>query len=104
MSEEEAKRGQEGKREQAQINAIFVGKKPLMSYALAALLQFNAGNREVIIKARGRAISKAVDVAEILRKRLLVNQVDIKDIKIDTEILGEDMRNVSTIEIVLTKK
>ena len=99
-----AEEGEGQKETQQQPNAIFVGKKPLMSYALAALLQFNAGNKEVIIKARGRAISKAVDVTEILRKRLLANQVDIKDIKIDTEILGEDMRNVSTIEIVLEKK
>ena len=100
----EKEEAQERKEPQVQSNAIFVGKKPLMSYALAALLQFNAGNNEVVIKARGRAISKAVDVAEILRKRLLADQVDIKSISIDTEILGEDMRNVSTIEIVIAKK
>ena len=41
--------------------AIFIGKKPLMSYALAALLQFNAGHDDVVLKARGRAISKAVE-------------------------------------------
>jgi len=101
---EEKKETTEKKEATTPSNAIFIGKKPLMSYALAALLQFNAGNKEVVIKARGRAISKAVDVAEILRKRLLANQVDIKSISIDTEILGEDMRNVSTIEIILAKK
>jgi len=101
---EEKKETAEKKETTTPSNAIFIGKKPLMSYALAALLQFNAGNKEVVIKARGRAISKAVDVAEILRKRLLANQVDIKSISIDTEILGEDMRNVSTIEIILAKK
>ncbi|MFQ5710962.1 MAG: DNA-binding protein Alba [Candidatus Geothermarchaeales archaeon] len=85
-------------------NAIFIGKKPLMSYALAALLQFNAGHNEVIIKARGRAISKAVDVAEIIRRRLFTDKVDISDVRIGTEIIGEDMRNVSTIEIVLGRK
>ncbi|NIN51793.1 MAG: DNA-binding protein Alba [Nitrososphaeria archaeon] len=95
MSEEEEKRA---------TNAIFIGKKPLMSYALAALLQFNAGHNEVIIKARGRAISKAVDVAEIIRRRLFADRVDIGDVRIGTEIVGEDMRNVSTIEIVLGRK
>ena len=55
-------------------NTFFVGKKPLMSYALAALPQFNSGNDEVIIKARGRAISKAVDVAEIIKRRLPCRQ------------------------------
>ncbi len=110
MSEKEKKTEEKKEAEKkpekpaAPTNAIFVGKKPLMSYALAALLQFNAGNQEVVIKARGRAISKAVDVAEILRKRLLADQIVIKNIAIDTEILGEDMRNVSTIEIVLAKK
>ncbi len=85
-------------------NVIFVGKKPLMSYALAALLQFNAGNELVTIKARGRAISKAVDVAEVIKRRLFKDQADVKNINIGTEILGEDMRNVSIIEIVMAKK
>jgi DNA-binding protein Alba len=51
-------------------------------------------------------ISRAVDVAEIVTKRLGNNTFDIKSIKIDTEKLGEgeDIRNVSTIEIVISKK
>ncbi len=85
-------------------NFIFIGKKPLMSYALAALLQFNAGMDEVVIKARGRSISKAVDVAEVIKNRLFADRVTVKDIKSGTEILGEDMRNVSTLEITLAKK
>ena len=107
MSEQPKKTAEEkAKPALAPSNAIFVGKKPLMSYALAALLQFNAGNDEVVIKARGRAISKAVDVAEIIRNKLFAEQVDIRDIKIGTEMLGEgeETRNVSTIEIVLAKK
>jgi len=85
-------------------NIIYIGKKPLMSYALAALLQFNAGSDEIIIKARGRSISTAVDVAEVIRRRLYADMVTVKDIAIDTEILGEEQRNVSTMEIVLVKK
>lgn len=85
-------------------NTIYIGKKPLMSYALAALLQFNAGSDEIIIKARGRSISTAVDVAEVIKRRLYADMVEIKDIAIDTEVLGEEQRNVSTVEIVLVKK
>ncbi|NIN51972.1 MAG: DNA-binding protein Alba [Nitrososphaeria archaeon] len=85
-------------------NAIYIGQKPLMSYALAALLLFNAGHDEVIVKARGRTISKAVDVAEIIRRRLFADSVNINEVKIGTEVLGEEMRNVSTIEIVLGRK
>ena len=74
-----------------------------MSYALAALLQFNSGNETITIKARGRAISTAVDVAEIIKRKLMNDQVKVSCICIGTEILGEEMRNVSTLEITLTK-
>ena len=90
--------------EERAANAIYIGKKPLMSYALAILLQFNAGQDEVVIKARGRSISTAVDVAEIVRRRLFTDKVDINDIRIGTEVIGDDMRNVSTMEIVLKQK
>ena len=88
-------------------NVIFVGSKPPMSYVLAVVTQFQ-GNRsdEVIIKARGKAISTAVDTAEIVRNRF-VTDATIKDIKIDTEsITNEEGRtsNVSSIEIILTTK
>jgi DNA-binding protein len=87
-------------------NHIYVGnKKPVMSYAMSALIQL-AQSQEIVVKARGMAISNAVDVAEIVTKRLGNNAFGIKDIKIDTEILGEgdNIRNVSTIEIILGKK
>jgi len=85
--------------------AVFIGNKPVMNYVLAVLTQFNSGIEEVAIKARGKAISRAVDVAEIVRKRFL-SDVDIKDIKISTEkIEGEQgVANVSAIEIKLAKK
>jgi len=87
-------------------NTIYVGNKPPMSYVLAVVTQFNGGSDEVIIKARGRAISRAVDTAEITRNRF-VTDAKIKDIKIGTEsITNEEGRNsnVSSIEISLTTK
>ena len=87
-------------------NTIFVGNKPPMSYVLAVVMQFNGGSDEVIIKARGRAISRAVDTAEITRNRFVTN-AKVKDIKIATEsITNEEGRtsNVSSMEITLTIK
>jgi len=86
-------------------NHIYIGKKPVMSYATSALIQL-AHSDTIILKARGMAISRAVDVAEIVTKRLGNNAFSVQDIKIDTEELGigEDMRNVSTIEIIVGKK
>jgi DNA-binding protein len=85
-------------------NHIFVGKKPVMSYAMSALIQL-AGSGECVVKARGMAIGRAVDVAEIVTKRLGNGQFKVKDIGINTEVVGEgaEMRNVSSIEIVVGK-
>jgi archaea-specific DNA-binding protein len=85
-------------------NIIYVGNKPVMNYVLAVVTQFNNGANEVLIKARGRAISRAVDVAEIARKRFLT-EVDVKDIAISTETLGTEdgNTNVSAIEITVSK-
>ena len=95
------------KKNKSDDNVIYVGKKPPMSYVLAVVTQFNTtGSDEVIIKARGRSISTAVDTAEIVRKRF-VTDTKIKDIKIGTEkVTNEEGRNsnVSSIEICLTKK
>jgi len=87
-------------------NTIYVGNKPPMSYVLAVVTQFNGGSDEVVIKARGRAISRAVDTAEITRNRF-VTDAKLKDIKISTEsITNEEGRssNVSSIEITLAIK
>ncbi len=86
-------------------NHIFVGKKPVMSYAMSAMVQL-AQSGEIVLKARGMVISRAVDVAEIVTKRLGNNTFEVKSIKIDTEKLGEgeDLRNVSTIEIIVGKR
>lgn len=89
----------------AEENTVFIGKKPTMNYVLAVVTQFNSGSDEVVIKARGKSISKAVDVAEITRNRF-VQDAKLTDIKISTEELeGEEGRtaNVSSIEIFLSK-
>ena len=88
-------------------NVILVGKKPVMNYVLAALTLLNQGVNEVVVKARGRAISKAVDTVEIVRNRFLPGKVDVKEIKIGSQtVTGQDNRQsrVSTIEITLVKK
>ena len=87
-------------------NTVFIGKKATMNYVLAVVTQFNSGNDEVIIKARGRSISRAVDVAEIVRHRF-VQDTEVKEIIIDTEVLQREPEgtsaNVSSIEIFLKK-
>lgn len=86
-------------------DVIYVGNKPAMSYVLAVVTQFKSTD-EVVIKARGRAISRAVDTAEIVRNRF-VTDAKLKDIVINTESVtneeGKDI-NVSSIEIYLTTK
>ncbi|MFX1236644.1 MAG: DNA-binding protein Alba [Promethearchaeota archaeon] len=84
-------------------NSVFIGRRPTMNYVMAAMMILNKGD-ECTIKARGRAISHAVDVCEILKNRFLKN-VEYKDIVISTEALsGENGQNsnVSSIEIVLS--
>jgi DNA-binding protein len=89
----------------AEENTIFIGKKPTMNYVLAVVTQFNTGAPEIIIKARGRAISRAVDVAEIVKNRFIPD-ASIKDITIGTESISTEEGpnvNVSSIEITLAK-
>ncbi|MGE4275524.1 MAG: DNA-binding protein Alba [Candidatus Methanomethylophilaceae archaeon] len=84
-------------------NTIYIGSKPTMNYVLAAVSQFNSGCPEVTLKARGRAISKAVDVAEIIRHRF-VPDATVKNVDIGTETVSTHdggSTNVSSIEIVL---
>jgi DNA-binding protein len=86
-------------------NVIFVGQKPAMAYVLAVITQFTGGLKEVHLKARGRSISRAVDVAEIVKNRFLEN-VKVNDIGIGTEereVEGGNKINVSTIDIKLLK-
>jgi DNA-binding protein len=91
--------------EKANDNVVFIGKKPSMSYVLAAVTQFGEGQKEIHLKARGRAISKAVDVAEIVKNRF-VQDAKVANIKIGTEEIETENKekiNVSIIEILLKK-
>lgn len=88
-------------------NSIFVGTKPFMNYVTGVVIQFTTKNaQEVRIKARGKFISRAVDIAEISVKRFLKDQIKVKSISIDSEEFqnkdGKDV-NVSIIEIILEK-
>ena len=89
-------------------NVIFVGSKPLMNYVTGIVMQFTTHNAsQVAIKARGKFISKAVDITEVAMKRFLENQVHLQDIKINSEeFTNEEGRliRVSTIELFLKKK
>lgn len=88
-------------------NVVLVGKKPVMNYVLATLTLLNQGVPEIIVKARGRAIGKAVDTVEIVRNRFLPDKVLVRDIRIGSQVVtsaeGRQSR-VSTIEIVISKK
>jgi len=88
-------------------NVIYVGNKPPMNYVTAIIAQFNSsGSNEVTLKARGGAITRAVDAAEITRNRFMTD-LKVKSIKIGTEALtNEEGRtsNVSSIEICLSKE
>lgn len=90
---------------EAEDNVIFVGNKPPMSYVLACVTQFNDGVDEIHIKARGKAISRAVDVAEITRNRF-EEDAEIESIETGTEEIetdeGEEI-NVSSIDILMKK-
>ena len=87
------------------MECILVGNKNVMSYVLASVTLFNKGAKEVVIKARGRLISRAVDVAEITRHRF-IEELVVKTIEIGTTSVqtdkGSDL-NVSTIDITLSR-
>ncbi len=89
-------------------SAVLIGKKPVMNYVLACITFFHGGAKEVSIKARGRSISRAIDVAEVVRHRFLPD-AKIKNISIGTDkLLPQDEDdsatvNVSTIEITLIR-
>lgn len=88
-------------------NSIFVGNKPFMNYVTGIVMQFTTKNAsEVVVKARGKFISRAVDVVEVASKRFLQGQVNVKNISINSEEFtnteGKNVR-VSTIEITLSR-
>jgi DNA-binding protein len=102
-------KGSKTKMTQNNSDVIFVGNKPPMNYVLAIITSLSAGNlKEITLKARGQAITTAVDVAEITRNRF------VKDLKVSKIAIGtvemppregeNKSRMVSTVEITLNKK
>ena len=84
---------------------VYIGKKLAMSYVLAVVTRFNNGDSEVKVKARGRNISVAADVTQIVKNRFITT-LKIKHVDITTEELTSDdgrMSRVSSIEITMTK-
>jgi DNA-binding protein len=77
-----------------------------MAYATAIVMQANTGGGDISVKARGRAISKAVDVVEVCRRRFFEGKLEIANVLIGTEQISSEgqTRNVSTIEIKLKKR
>ena len=89
-------------------NSIFIGNKPFMNYVTSVVMQFTTEDaKQVFVKARGKFISRAVDIAEVATKRFLEDQVEVGDIKLGSEQFkneeGKEIR-VSTIDIELRKK
>lgn len=89
-------------------DVILVGGKPFMNYVTGVVMRFVTHDaKKVVIKSRGKFISKAVDVAEVVRKRSLKDQnIDITDVRIDTDSYEKEGKEigVSTMEITLEKK
>jgi DNA-binding protein len=85
---------------------VYIGLKPTMTYVFQVVTELNSGAGPVVVKARGNAIAKAVDVVEVVRRRFLEGQVEVGVIVIGTERLvnrgGRDA-NVSSIAIPLIR-
>jgi DNA-binding protein len=91
---------------QKDLNTIFIGRKPVMSYVLAVITSFNSSDtKEVTLKARGRSMTTSVDVAEVVKRRF-IKDLKASKITIGTEELEQEeggTRNISTMEIILTR-
>jgi DNA-binding protein len=88
-------------------NSVLIGKKPVMNYVLACITLFHGGAKEVNVKARGKAISRAIDVVEVVRRRFLpdvrVSRIGIGTDQVSPQAESDGLTNVSTIEITLQR-
>jgi len=106
MSEVHSQPNQQNNDNSSTRDSIYIGKKPLMAYVTSTLIQL-ANQPSVTIKARGLSIGRAVDVSQIILKRMENAGYSIGDIKIGSEtVQAEDgrTRNVSTIEIQVNRQ
>jgi len=100
MTEEKSKSNEKNS------NIIFIGKKPLVNYVKSVLIQFEKkGFNEVIIRSRGKFISKAVDVAEIVKRSLQKEGIKVREIEISSEHFESEGKatNISSMNIILVK-
>jgi len=84
---------------------VYVGQKPVKNYVVACMTSFSTGSTKITVKARGRAICKAVDTVELLR-RVFMKSVELRGISISTEQVAREANrkaNVSSIEITVVK-
>ncbi len=94
---------QDGYEEEAAPNLVRIGKKPTMNYVVACVTLFNSGVPELMVRARGQSITKAVETVEMLRRAFFKN-VKIESVDIGTEDVQRDdgsTTSLSTIEIIL---
>jgi DNA-binding protein len=86
-------------------NLVRIGKKPIMNYVTACVTLFNSGNGEVMVRARGQAIEKAIDTVQLLRHGFL-KDITIKKINLGSEDVTRfngTRGNISIIEIILSQ-
>ena len=90
----------------AEQNLVRVGRKPIMNYVTACVTLFNSGNDEVMVRARGRTIEKAIDIVQMLKRGFLKN-VTILSIDVGSENVRRidgTRGNISIIEITLARE
>jgi DNA-binding protein len=80
-------------------NIVFIGRKPVLNYVLACMTLFKSGHEEIIIKARGQSISRAVDVVEVLKNRFMPN-AEVVNIEISTEQVQSEERGTSNVSAI----
>ncbi|HEX9914048.1 MAG TPA: DNA-binding protein Alba [Candidatus Bathyarchaeia archaeon] len=80
-------------------NTVFIGRKPVLNYVLACMTLFKSGHEEIIVKARGQSISRAVDVVEVLKNRFMPNAEVVK-IEISTEQMQSEERGTSNVSAI----
>ncbi len=90
----------------AEDNTVFIGKKPTMNYVLAVVTQFNRGSNDVVIKARGKSISRAVDVEQVVKNRFVLDSKTTQIVTSTERLKREDGSdtNVSSIEISMKRE
>ena len=103
----EKKKEKEQNERKPQNGIVYIGNKPFMNYVTSCVMQFtNSGQDTVTIKCRGKFISKGCDVSQVASKRFLKGQIEIIDIKMDSEQFqnkeGKDVR-VTCMDIVMKK-